>query len=337
MHLEPRSASAASAAPGRWRHRIAAAFTALALFASAAHAAWPDHPVRMIVPFPAGGATDLMARGLAQELGNALGQQVIVDNRGGAGGTIAAETAARAPADGYTVFYATMGTQSINTALYPKLRYDPLKDFAPISLTHLTPRVLVVNSALPVKSVAELIALARATPGTLTYGSAGNGSSSHLSGALFERLAGVSMVHVPYKGSAPLVTDVLAGRVDMTFDSYAVYEEHVKSGRVRVIGSTGPRRLAVLPQVPTIAEAGVPGYEVSNWLGLMAPAATPPEILRRLHAATVKAMAAPSQRQLLEPLGIQPTSSTPEAFAQTIRADQKRWADVIRQGGITAN
>ena len=334
MHLQP------TPVPGRRRRRVAAGLVALAMLAcmaSSARAAWPDHPLRMIVPFPAGGATDLMARGLAQELGNALGQQVIVDNRGGAGGTIAAETAARAPADGYTVFYATMGTQSINTALYPKLRYEPLKDFAPISLTHLTPRVLVVNSALPVKSVAELIALARAKPGTLTYGSAGNGSSSHLSGALFERLAGVDMVHVPYKGSAPLVTDVLAGRVDMTFDSYAVYEEHVKSGRVRVIGSTGPRRLAVLPQVPTIAEAGVPGYEVSNWLGLMAPAATPPEILRRLHDATVRAMAAPSQRQLLEPLGIQPTSSTPEAFAQTIRADQKRWAEVIRQGGITAD
>ena len=334
MHLQP------TPVPVRRRRRVAAGLAALAMLAcmaNAAHAAWPDHPLRMIVPFPAGGATDLMARGLAQELGNALGQQVVVDNRGGAGGTIAAETAARAPADGYTVFYATMGTQSINPALYPRLRYEPLKDFAPLSLTHLTPRVLVVNSALPVKSVAELISLARAKPGTLSYGSAGNGSSSHLSGALFERLAGVDMLHVPYKGSAPLVTDVLAGRVDMTFDSYAVYEEHVKSGRVRVIGSTGPRRLAVLPQVPTIAEAGVAGYEVSNWLGLMAPAATPPEILRRLHDATVRAMAAPSQRQLLEPLGIQPTSSTPEAFAQTIRADQKRWAEVIRQGGITAN
>ncbi len=317
-----------------WRVTAAAL---LAMAASSAHAVYPDHAVRMIVPFPAGGATDLMARGLARELGDALGQQVIVDNRGGAGGTIAAEAAARAPADGYTLFYATMGTQAINTVLYPKLRYEPLKDFAPISLTHLTPRVLVVNAALPVKSVADVIALARQKPGTLTYGSAGNGSSSHLSGALFGRMADVQLLHVPYKGSAPLITDVLAGRIDMTFDSYAIYEEHVKSGRVRVIATTGPRRLAVLPQVPTIAEAGLPKYEVSNWLGLMAPSATPSEVLRQLHTAVVKAMAAPSQRQLLEPLGIQPTSSSPEAFADTIRADQKRWAEVIRQGGISAD
>ena len=317
--------------PISWRRAGAAL---LALAAAGAQAAYPEHPVRMIVPFPAGGATDLMARGLARELGEALGQQVVVENRGGAGGTIAAEAAARAPADGYTLFYATMGTQAINPVLYPKLRYEPLKDFAPISLTHLTPRVLVVNADLPVKTVADVIALARSKPGTLSYGSAGNGSSSHLSGALFGRMADVRLLHVPYKGSAPLITDVLAGRVDMTFDSYAIYEEHVKSGRVRVLATTGPRRLAVLPQVPTIAEAGLPEYEVSNWLGLMAPSATPPALLRQLHGAVVKAMAAPSQRQLLEPLGIQPTSSSPEAFADTIRIDQQRWAEVIRQGGI---
>ena len=298
---------------------------------------YPDKPIRLVVPFLAGGATDLMARTMAQKLSDAVGQQVVIDNRGGAGGAIGAEAVANAPKDGYTLLFATMGTQAINPALYPKLRYEPLRDFAPISLTHLTPRVLVVSSGLPARSVKELIALAKQKPGSLTYGSAGNGSSSHLAGALFARDAGVDMVHVPYKGSAPLLTDVLAGRVDMTFDSYAIYEEHLKSGRVRVLASTGARRMPSLPQVPTIAEAGLPGYELSNWLGLMAPAGTPPDVLRTLHAATVKAMAAPSQKTQLEPLGIEPVSSTPEAFAKTIRDEQKRWADVIRQGRISAD
>lgn len=319
-------------------HRLRGAFaTAVAAVALTAHAAFPDHPLRMVVPFPAGGATDLMARALAQELGAALGQQVVIDNRGGAGGAIGAEAVANAPKDGYTLLFATMGTQAINPALYPKLRYDPLRDFAPISLTHLTPRVLVVASGLPARSVQELVALAKRKPGTLTYGSAGNGSSSHLAGALFSRIAGIEIVHVPYKGSAPLLNDVLAGRVDMTFDSYAIYEEHLKSGRVRVLGSTGTRRMPSLPQVPTIAESGLPGYELSNWLGLMAPAGTPPDVLRTLHMAVTKAMAAPSQRRQLEPLGIEPVSSTPESFTQTIGDEQKRWAEVIRQGNIAAD
>ena len=247
----------------------------LALAAAAPLAAWaafPERPLRMVVPFPAGGAADLMARGLAQHLGERLRQQVVIDNRGGAGGTLAAELVARAPADGYTLLFATMGTQAINPALYAKLRYDPLKDFAPIALTHITPRVLVVGPSVKATTVAELIALAKARPGQLTYGSAGNGSSSHLSGALFESLAGVSLVHVPYKGSAPLLTDLLAGRVDATFDSFTVYEEHIRSGRVRALGVTSRTRMAALPQVPTLAESGLAGYEVSNWLGLPAPA-----------------------------------------------------------------
>ncbi|MEH3086910.1 MAG: tripartite tricarboxylate transporter substrate binding protein [Xylophilus ampelinus] len=310
------------------------ALACAAAAALAAQAAYPDRPLRLVVPFPAGGATDLMARALAQELGAALGQPVVVDNRGGAGGAIGAEAVARAPKDGYTLLLGTMGTQAINPALYPKLRYEPLRDFAPVSLTYLTPRVLAVSSSLPVRSVQDLVALARRQPGRLTYGSAGNGSSSHLAGALFARTAGVELVHVPYKGSAPLLNDVLAGRVDMAFDSYAIYEEHAKGGRVRVLASTGAKRMASLPAVPTVAESGLPGYEVSNWLGLLAPAGTPPDALRVLHAATVRAMAAPSQRAQLEPLGIEPTSSSPEAFAALIRDEQKRWAEVVRQGGV---
>ena len=314
---------------------LAAGLLGFAAQASLA-AAWPDKPIRMIVPFPAGGATDVMARGMAQRLGTELGTQVVVDNRGGAGGTTAAEAAAHAAPDGYTLLFGTMGTQAINPALYPKLRYDPLKDFAPISVTHLTPRVLVVGSQVAAKSVAELIALAKAKPDALTYGSAGNGSSSHLAGALFESMAGAKMLHVPYKGSAPLLTDVLAGRVDMTFDSYTVYEEHIKSGRVRALAVTSSRRLPALPQVPTVAEAGVKGYEVSNWLGLLAPAGTPKDVLTKIHAALGRAMATPALREQLTSLGIEPVFGSPEAFAALIRSEIPKWAEIVKKSGATA-
>jgi tripartite-type tricarboxylate transporter receptor subunit TctC len=308
----------------------------LALAATAPLAAWaafPDRPVRLVVPFPAGGAADLMARGLAQRLGDQLGQQVIIDNRGGAGGTVAAEMVARAPADGYTLLFATMGTQAINPALYAKLRYDPLKDFAPIALTHITPRVLLVGPSVKAGSVAELVALAKAKPGQLTYGSAGNGSSSHLSGALFESLAGVDLVHVPYKGSAPLLTDLLAGRVDATFDSFTVYEEHIKSGRVRALAVTSRVRMAALPQVPTVAESGLTGYEVSNWLGVLAPAGTPREVVAGLHAAVGRAMADAGMKRQLAALGIEPASSTPEEFAALIRSEIPKWARIVKASG----
>ena len=298
-------------------------------------AAFPDKPIRLIVPFPAGGAADVMARGMAQQLGSELGQQIVVDNRGGAGGTTAAEAAARSPADGYTLFFGTMGTQAINPALYPKMRVDPLKDFAPISVTHITPRVLVVGPSVAAKSVAELIALAKAKPDGLTYGSAGNGSSSHLSGALFEVMTGVKMVHVPYKGSSPLLVDVLAGRIDMTFDSYTVYEEHIKAGKVRALGVTSKARMGALPQVPTIAESGVVGFDVSNWLGVLAPAGTPKDVLAMLHAALGRAMQTPALRQQLVALGIEPTFGTPEEFTALVRAELPKWAEIVRKSGAT--
>ena len=312
------------------------AAVALATAGLSAHAqAWPAKPIRLIVPFPAGGAADVMARGMAQRLGQELGQQVIVDNRGGAGGTTAAEAAARSAADGYTLFFGTMGTQAINPALYPKLRYDPLKDFAHVSLTHITPRVLVVGPSVAARNVAELIALAKSKPRGLTYGSAGNGSSSHLSGALFEALAGVDMVHVPYKGSSPLLVDVLAGRVDMTFDSYTVYEEHIKSGKVRALGVTSKARLSALPQVPTIAESGLKGYDVSNWLGLLAPAATPKDVIATVHAALGRAMATPALRSQLTALGIEPTFGSPEDFAALVRSELPKWAEIVKKSGAT--
>lgn len=317
---------------------LARAVGALLLVASSlAHATFPDKPIRMVVPFPAGGAADVMARGLAQRLGTELGQQIVIDNRGGAGGAPAAEAVARAVPDGYTVLFGTMGTQAINPAMYPKLRYDPLKDFAPISLTHITPRVLVVGPSVQAKSIGELVALAKARPGTLTYGSAGSGSSSHLSGALFEMLAGVNMVHVPYKGSAPLMVDVLAGRIDMTFDSYTVYEEHLKAGKVRPLGVTSKVRMNALPQVPTIAESGLQGYDVSNWLGLLAPAGTPPEVVKALHAAVGRAMATPALRQQLTVLGIEPAFNTPEEFSALIRAEIPKWAEIVKKSGAVAD
>ncbi len=303
--------------------------------AGPAHAAFPDKPIRLVVPFPAGGAADVMARGMAQRLGQELGQQIVIDNRGGAGGATAAEAVVKSAPDGYTLFFATMGTQAINPALYPKLRYDPLKDFAPISLTHITPRVLVVGPSVSARSIAELIALARSKPRGLTYGSAGNGSSSHLSGALFEALAGVDMVHVPYKGSSPLLVDVLAGRVDMTFDSYTVYEDHIKTGKVHALGITSKTRMAALPKVPAIAEAGLKGYDVSNWLGVLAPAGTPKDVIATLNAAVVRAMATPALRAQLTALGIEPTSGTPEEFAALVRAELPKWAEIVKRSGAT--
>ena len=321
----------------RWALALASAGLWAATAGLAGAAGYPDKPLRLVVPFPAGGAADMMARGMAQRLGTELGQQVVIENRGGAGGTTAAELVARAPADGYTLFFATMGTHAINPSLYAKLRYDPVKDFAPVALTHTTPRVLVVGAAVPARNVKELIALAKQKPGVLSYGSAGNGSSSHLSGALFDALAGVQMMHVPYKGSAPLLTDVLAGRVDMTFDSYTVYEEHIRSGRARALAVTSRTRLSALPDIPTLAEAGLAGYDVSNWLGVMAPAQTPKAVIDTLNAALVRAMATPELRKQLTQLGIEPASSSPQKFAQLLRAEIPKWRDIVKQSGATVD
>ncbi|WP_312526338.1 tripartite tricarboxylate transporter substrate binding protein [Comamonas sp.] len=336
-HLTAPACAAAGTGRRTWLLALAAAVLCAAVPSLARAEGFPDKPLRLVVPFPAGGAADMMARGMAQRLGTELGQQVVVDNRGGAGGVTAAEQVARAPADGYTLFFATMGTQAINPALYAKLRYDPVKDFAPVALTHTTPRVLVVGAAVPARTVKELIALAKSKPGVLTYGSAGNGSSSHLSGALFDELAGVKMVHVPYKGSAPLLTDVLAGRVDMTFDSYTVYEEQIRSGRARALAVTSRTRLSSLPDIPTLAESGLAGYDVSNWLGVMAPAGTPRVVIDKLNAALVRAMAAPELRKQLTQLGIEPTSSSPEEFAQLVRSEIPKWRSIVQQSGATVD
>jgi tripartite-type tricarboxylate transporter receptor subunit TctC len=301
--------------------------------ATAALAAFPEKPLKLIVPFPPGGAADVMARGMAQYLGQDLGQQIIIENKAGAGGAMAAEMVARAPADGYTLLFGTLSIHAIVPAMSAKLRYDPQKDFAPIALTHTAPRVLVVSSALNIKTVAELIALAKKEPKLVTYGSAGIGSANHLSGALFESLANVDMLHVPYKGSAPLLTDLLGGRINIAFDSYAVYQEHINSGKVRALAVSSKSRMGVLPQVPTLDEAGLKGYEVSNWLGVLAPAGVSKEVLGKLHASLGRAMATPALRSQLIALGIEPTFNTPDEFAALLRSERPKWAEIVKRSG----
>jgi tripartite-type tricarboxylate transporter receptor subunit TctC len=315
--------------------RIAAclATCAFALAAPSAKAAYPDKPVRLIVPFPPGGAADLMARLLGQKLGQQLGQAMVLDNRGGAGGTIAVEAVAKAAPDGYTLLFGTMGTQAINPNLYPHLRYDPLKDFAPISLTHATPRVLVVHPQVPAKNIAELIALAKARPGEVTFGSAGNGSSGHLAGEYFKSLTGTQMTHVPYKGTSGAMVDLLAGRISMSIDAPAAYLEYIRSGQVRALGVTSLKRMSILPDVPSIAESGVPGFDVSNWLGVLAPAGTPADVINTLNRNLVKAMADPDMRKQLTEAGIEPMSSTPAQFSAFTKTEIAKWARVVKASG----
>lgn len=315
---------------------LCAAGLSAAMPLTASAQSWPNRPIKLVVPFPAGGAADLMARTMAQQMEAQLKQAVVIDNRGGAGGAVGAEAVAKAPPDGYTLFFGTMGTHAINPALYSKLRYDPIKDFTPIALTHITPRALLASNALKARNVAELIAQAKANPGSITYGSVGIGSSSHLAGALFESMAGIKMLHVPYKGSSQLILDVMSARVDLTFDTYITYEDHVKSGKVRTLAVTTAQRMDALPNVPTLDESGLKGYEVSLWLGVYAPANTPAEIVKPLNAAIGRAMATPELVQNMTKQGIETTFSTPEAFATLTRNDVKKWAEIVKQSGATA-
>lgn len=313
------------------------ALAALGAPALMAHAAYADKPVKLIVPFPAGGAGDFMGRSLGERLTAELGQQIVIDNRGGGGGAPAAEMVARAVPDGYTLFFGSMGTHAINPALYTKLRYDPVRDFAPVARTHINPRVLVLGPSVKARNVAELIAAAKAAPGALTYGSAGSGSSSHLAGALFESMAGVKLLHVPYKGSAPLLTDLLSGRVDMSFDSWTVYAEHVKAGKVRAVAVTSAARMGVAPDLPTLAETGLAGFDIANWAAVFAPAGTSPQIVQTLNTAIGRAMANAEMRQQLVAQGIDPAFSSAEALGALVRSEIPKWAEVVKRSGATVD
>lgn len=295
---------------------------------------YPTKPVRMIVPFAAGGGTDIVARTVGVKLGESLGQTVLVDNRAGAAGAIGTELAAKSPADGYTLLMGSSGPIAINPALQAKLPYDPLRDFTPVALITTMPFLTVVHPSLPVRSVKELIALARARPGQLNYGSPGSGSSTHLATELFKAMARVDIVHVPYKGVAPAATDLVSGQVQMLTGDLNTLMPHVRSGKMRPLAVTGASRSALLPDMPTIAEAGVPGYEASGWFGILAPAGTPREIVRRLNGEIGKALQSDDLRKRLSGLGGEVAGGTPEAFGQHLRREIEKWGKLIRAIGL---
>ena len=301
--------------------------------APVAAADYPAKPIRIVVPFPPGGTTDILARAVAQKLSEAWSQQVIVDNRPGAGGNIGAELVAKAPPDGYTLVMGTVGTHAINPSLYAKMPYDHVKDFAPVILVAGVPNVLVVNPSLPLHSVRELIDYAKANPGKLNFASSGNGTSIHLSGELFKTMAGVQMTHVPYKGSAPALGDLMGGQVQLMFDNLPSSLALIKAGKLRALAVTSTERAAALPDVPTMAESGLPGYEASSWFGVLAPAGTPHEIVAKLNGAIAAWLATPEAKEKLLAQGAIAAGGTPEAFAKHIDVETAKWAKVVKASG----
>ncbi len=297
--------------------------------------AWPARPIRMIVAYPPGGGTDQVGRVMAEQLAQSLGQNVVIDNRGGATGNIGTELAARAIPDGYTLLMCNVAPNAVNVSLFKKLGFDPVKDFSPVSLVAVTPNILVAHPSMPVKTVADLVALAKAKPGALNFPSAGVGSSSHLAGEMLKSMAGIDMVHVPYKGGGPALIATISGQVQIMFATMPAAMPHVKSGKVRPVAVTTAKRSQAMPELPTIAESGVKGYEASTWYGLLAPARTPKPVIDRLHAETVKILAGPV-RQRLEAQGFEPDGGTPAAFAAYIKSEITKWAKVIKQAGIPA-
>ncbi len=309
-------------------------FLVVALAALApAQAQYPAKPVRLIVPFPPGGGTDTLARIVGQKLGETLGQQVIIDNRPGAGTNIGAEIAAKSAPDGYTVLMGNI-SHAINVTLYSKLSYDFAKDFAPVSLLASTPNILVVHPSVPVKSVKELVALAKARPGQLDYASSGSGSSAHLAGELFLNLTGVKMTHVPYKGGGPAVIALVGGQVSVGFATTPSVIAHVKSGKMRGLAVTSAQRSPSTPELPTISEAGVAGYEAGTWYGFLVPTGTSKEIVARLHAESVKLLKLPDVRQRLDNAGFDPIGNSPEEFGAYIRSEIEKWGKVVRTAGV---
>ena len=311
---------------------------AFSLALTACGGAWaqsyPAKPIRFIVPFPPGGSADILARAIGQKAGEGLGQSLVVENRPGAGTAIGAEALAKSPADGYAVMIGTVSSHAINPALNPKLTYDPVKDFTPISLVASIPFAMIVHPSVPAKSVRELISLAKSKPASLNYSSAGNGTSNHLAGELLKSMAGIDIVHIPYKGSAPALNDLVAGQVSLMFDLVLTAAPHVKSGAVRGLAVTGAKRSSALPDLPTVAESGVPGYEVSAWFGIFAPAEVPQPVVQRLNAEFVKALQQPDLRQRLASQGAEPLTSTPDEFSAYLRSEIAKWAKVVKDSGM---
>ena len=308
-----------------------------ALFAaSSAFAQYPTKPVRIIVAFPPGGGTDIVARLIAPRLGEIWSQPVVVENRAGASGTIGTELAARAEADGHTLFMATMGNMTANQHLYAKMSVDPLRALAPITKVVDVHFVFMANPSLAASSVQELVALAKRNPGGLHYSSSGPGGAPHLAMELFKRQAGIDLTHVPYKGSGPGMTDLLGGRVVMTMDSLLQGYPHIRSGKLKALAVLGPKRSSLLPEVPTMAEAGVSGYALTNWFGLLAPAATPRQALSKIHADVVRVLKEDEVRRKISEMGADVVGNSPEEFGAAMRAESAQWADIIRSANIRA-
>jgi len=323
--------------PKRRLALAAAGVLAFAPFAVHAQAGFPSKALTIVVPFSAGGTTDILARVVGQTMSKDLNQPVIVDNRAGAGGNIGAQMVARAAPDGYTLLMGTVGTHAINQSLYKKMPFDPIKDFAPITRVALVPNLLVANPGQPYKNVKELIAYAKANPGKVTFASSGSGTSIHLSGEMFSQMAGVEMQHIPYKGSAPALTDLLGGQTAIMFDNMPSVIGHVKAGKLRPLAVTTPQRSPALPDVPTIAEAGVPGYSATSWFGLLAPANTPAPVIAKLNASILKALADPDVKKKMEEQGAEPHGEKPEQFAEFIRSETAKWGQTVKKSGATAD
>ena len=298
---------------------------------------FPTKPITIIVPFSAGGTTDILARIVGQGLTTELGQSVVVDNKPGAGGNIGGSLAAKAAADGYTLFMGTVGTHAINQSLYKKMPFDPVKDFAPLSRVATVPNLLVAHPSQPFKTVKEMIAYAKANPGKITYGSPGSGASPHVSGELFKSMTGTDLLHIPYKGSAPAMTDLLGGQTSVMFDNMPSAIQHVRSGKLRPIAVTTAKRSPELPDVPTIAEAGVPGYEATSWFGMFAPAGTPKPVLDKLHAALIKVLNQADVKKKIAEQGGDVVAETPEQFAAFIKAETAKWGKVVKDSGATVD
>ena len=303
-----------------------------------AQTAWPSKPVRIVVPFAPGGTTDILARAMAPELSRAFGQSFIVENRAGAGGNVGAEVVAKSPADGYTLLMGTVGTHGINRALYPKLPYDPFKDFAPVTLVAGVPNVMVMNTdrakALGINTVADFIRYAKAHPGKLSMASSGNGTSIHLAGELFKSRTGIYMTHIPYRGSGPALLDLVAGNTDVMFDNLPSALPQIKAGKLKAFAVTSAERSAAVPDLPTIAEAaGLKGFDASSWFGLLAPAGTPADIVNRIQQETAKALASPAVKEKLLAQGAIPGGNTPQEFARMIESEHVKWAGVVKASG----
>ncbi|ESH95100.1 MULTISPECIES: tripartite tricarboxylate transporter substrate binding protein [unclassified Cupriavidus] len=297
---------------------------------------WPSKPLRLVVGYAAGGATDVLARLVALKVGEELGKPLVVENRAGANSNVGAEVVAKAEPDGYTLYVYTIAN-TINASLYDKLGYDPARDFEPVGMIAKIPNVLVVNPSLPVKNVADYLRFAKESSSGITFASSGSGSSIHLSGEIFRMRSGINMLHVPYRGSAPAVTDLLGGQVQSMFDNTPSAMPHVKAGRLRAIAVTSPQRLPLLPDVPTVAESGYPGFDVQSWFAIAAPAGTPRPVVDRLNAALNKALAAPDVRQRMQDLAANPQPGTPEQMRAFMMSEIKRWHDVVKQSGARVN